>query len=112
VPNPVRPWRKFLNAWERLDEEAQAKRIIQARKTLNRLREHRKDIAKRIVYWENELTMAQTARAKIESNGRSRERSDRVVRTKKVDVRLAESIAQLDAGRGVERYLIEPSKTT
>jgi len=76
--NPVRPWRKFLTAWERLDEEKQAKLIADARRTLTQLRAHRKDIESRIAYWEGTLEQAQTAKRKLEWHGRARERYERV----------------------------------
>ena len=55
--NPVRPWRNFLTAWEKLDDEALREYVAHATRTLTKLRAFRKDIDSRIAYWEDGLAM-------------------------------------------------------
>lgn len=78
--NPVRPWINFLTAWEKLDLTGQSKLISDARRMLTQLKTHRKDIDERITYWENNLSMARSAKRRLEWNGRSRERHQRGVK--------------------------------
>jgi hypothetical protein len=78
MPNPVRPWRNFLTAWEKLDLDAQTNLFANATRTLRQLRMHRKDIDQRIVYWEQNLAHAREARRITENQARARERYERV----------------------------------
>jgi hypothetical protein len=83
VPNPVRPWRNFLTAWEKLDLAAQNELFANATRTLRQLRMHRKDIDQRIAYWEGNLEHAREARRITENQARARERYERVEKHKK-----------------------------
>lgn len=80
--NPVRPWDKFLLAWEKLELEAQIKYVNAAYVMVKQLRLHQKDITQRLTYWEANLANARKARRNLENVGRSREIYNRDRRNK------------------------------